>query len=162
VKEPVPESKAEALPLLQIILITVVNIAAVAVGFVVTKKVRRTSTAAASKYIPPRQVLEAIADLEEKVLSTPDHVHDPIIDGIADKPAESLSKAFELEQTNPNPSTDSSEADSGTTDELDEGGLADAVNALEDEVGATSEASSDADTGTVPAAATEEEGPKEN
>ncbi len=162
VKEPVPESKAEALPLLQIILITVVNIAAVAVGFVVTKKVRRTSTAAASKYIPPRQVLEAIADLEEKVLSTPDHVHDPIIDGIAEKPAESSSKAFELEQTNPNPSTDSSEAASGTTDELDEGGLADAVNALEDEVGATSEASSDADTGTVPAAATEEEGPKEN
>ena len=42
VKVVVPESKAEALPFLQIIIITFVNIAAVAVGFVFTKNRKQT------------------------------------------------------------------------------------------------------------------------
>jgi hypothetical protein len=101
-------------------------------------------------------------NITEKVHSTPDHVHVPIIDGVIETPAESSSKASELEQKPPKPSTDSAEPASETRDELDEGGLADAVNALEDEVGTTAEGVSGPDTGTMPAAATEEEGPKGN
>ena len=137
VKVVVPESKAEALPFLQIIIITFVNIAAVALGFVFTKKIRKTSTGSASKYIPPRQVLEAIADLEDKVLSTPDSVYDPIIDGLKDTSEESFSKPVELKQKTATSPNESSELASGTPEGLDDGGLADAVSALEDGVGTT-------------------------
>ena len=85
------------------------------------------------------------------MLSTPDSVYDPIIDGLKDTSEESLSKPSELEQKTATPLKDSSEPASGTLDGLDEGGLADAVSALEEEVGTTAVVTE-----------TEEEGLKEN
>jgi uncharacterized protein (TIGR03503 family) len=163
VKQPVQEPKAEALPLLQIILITAVNVVAVAVGFVVTKRVRKSSTAAATKYIPPKQVLEAIADLEEKVLSSADAIHDPIIDGVTGKVADAVSTPSAAEKEIAKSSPDSADAPPAAADEVDDGGLSDAVSAVADDAGAAADGGSIPDTAAdATGAVLEQEGPKES
>lgn len=84
-KEVVAPQKTEKPPFLEIGLVLLVNGLVGAIGFLLTRK-KKAGVAIPTKYIPPKQVLEAIADLEEKVTTPPEAHEEPIIDGGMEAP----------------------------------------------------------------------------
>lgn len=69
-KDEAPESKpAEGLPLLPIALISGSSILAMIVGVILTKR-SKSSTASSNQYNPPKQMLDAISSLEQKIASS--------------------------------------------------------------------------------------------
>lgn len=159
VKEPVPEQKNSKLPILQIVLITVANLVAVGVGFVMTKRARTGAAANPSKYIPPKQVLEAIAGLEEKVIVNPDVAGETAADSAAEKGASAEGKVAPAAAEAAQPTDDGATPSTGSeTEQAEAEGLADAVGALSDDVVNASEGAGEGESN-GPAAAAEE--PKE-
>jgi hypothetical protein len=159
VKEPVPEQKNSKLPILQIVLITVANLVAVGVGFVMTKRARTGAAANPSKYIPPKQVLEAIAGLEEKVIVNPDVAGETAADSAAEKGASAEGKVAPAAAEAAQPMDDGATPSTGSeTEQAEAEGLADAVGALSDDVVNASEGAGEGESN-GPAAAAEE--PKE-
>jgi ABC-type Na+ efflux pump permease subunit len=159
VKEPIPEQKNSKLPIFQVVLITLANLLAVGVGFVMTKRARTGVTANPSKYIPPKQVLEAIAGLEEKVIVNPDVAGAAVADSAAETGASVEGEVTPAAAEAAQPSADAATPSSGSdTEQVEAEGLADAVGALSDDVVNASEGAGEGESN-GPAAATEE--PKE-
>jgi uncharacterized protein (TIGR03503 family) len=163
IKEPVPEQKPSQIPLLQVALITLANLLAVGVGFALTKRSRSSAPTAASKYIPPKQVLEAIADLEERVITTPEMGTDPVVDGMQEAKVSSDESSAPSEGSTTNPPESSPESVTENTSSegaaAEAADLAEAVDALSDEVGGAAETSGDGDQAAN--SSEQEDGPKE-
>lgn len=159
VKEPIPEQKNSKLPIFQVVLITLANLLAVGVGFVMTKRARTGVAANPSKYIPPKQVLEAIAGLEEKVIVNPDVAGAAVANSAAEKGANAESETTPAAAEEAPSSGDGATPSTGSETEQGEAeGLAEAVGALSDDVASVSEGSGEVEA-TPPPATTEE--PKE-
>ena len=94
-KEPVAPVKAEKPPFLEVGLVLLANVLIGALGFILTKK-NKAGVAVPTKYIPPKQVLEAIADLEEKVTTPAEAPEEPSIDGGTEPSVEPKSPPQEM------------------------------------------------------------------
>lgn len=75
-----PAPKEESFPILPIVLISVANILAVALGLMFTKKPKVPSSSSSLQYAPPKQVVEALAGLEAQIMSTDMKIGDVVMD----------------------------------------------------------------------------------
>jgi hypothetical protein len=100
VKENLPEPKQQnESPLIPIILITLANIVAGAVGIALTKR-KKLPTTQGARYNPPKQVLDAIESLEERLKSSEIKIGDVALEAPSEEvvTASTTSQAAEKDQ----------------------------------------------------------------
>jgi len=100
VKENVAEPKKEdKTPLIPIIIITLANIVAGTIGIALTKK-KKLPTAQGARYNPPKQVLDAIEGLEERLKSSEIKIGDVALEAPSEEvvTASTTSEATEKDQ----------------------------------------------------------------
>ncbi len=73
-----PKPLTSKLPLVPIVIISVFNVAAFVTAFSMLRKKRKKTDVASQKYVPQKQLLEAIATLEERVSTSAIELDDPI------------------------------------------------------------------------------------
>ncbi len=80
-----PKGNSSNLPVVPLVVVSLCNIAALIFGLYILGRKSSKSSANAQKYLPHKQLLDAIADLEERVTASTLELGDPLLQSLEDQ-----------------------------------------------------------------------------